>query len=122
MGGFLSMAVLPSPDSKATPQGTVTLKEACNCKDLLIVDVRSSDEYKSGHHSLAKSIPISEFQDRVSELGPDQKRPIIIHCMRGMRAGSCAEIAKSKGYVNVFTAANQEEVTDILSKCGCGCK
>ena len=109
------MSTLPSMDSKASSNGTMTLREAILSRDLLVVDARSADEYRSGHYDGAKNIPVGEFDSRFAEMGADLKRPIIIHCMRGMRAGTCQDIAQSHGYVNVFRASNADEVKQAIS-------
>ena len=106
-----------SLDDKATPKGTMTLREALNSKDLLVIDVRSEEEYSSGHSSCAKNIPIDVFESRISELGTDLHRPIVIHCARGMRAATCADVAVNRGFVNAFRQTNAAQVDRLLSEC-----
>ena len=92
----------------------MTLCEALNSAHLLVVDVRGSDEAKSGNYPGSTNLPISEFEARVAELG-DKQRPIVLHCRSGMRSGSCCDIAKASGYVNVFSVANAGELTSLMS-------
>jgi rhodanese-related sulfurtransferase len=46
--------------------------------DVVLVDVRPSDEYDAGHIKGARSIPIDELEDRLAELPAD--REIVAYC------------------------------------------
>ena len=46
--------------------------------DVVLVDVRPSEEFEAGHIEGARSIPISEFEDRLSELPSD--REVVAYC------------------------------------------
>ena len=92
------------------------MKQALNSPDLLVVDVRGADEAKSGPYPGSKNMPISDFEQRISELGAKMDRPIVMHCRSGMRAGSCCDIAKQAGYVNVFSIANADELKSLIDQ------
>jgi len=53
---------------------------------LTIVDVRSSDEYKSGHIPGAISIPFWSVFTRHSDIPSAHDEPIVIYCENGPRA------------------------------------
>jgi rhodanese-related sulfurtransferase/predicted transcriptional regulator len=46
--------------------------------EVVLVDVRPSEEFAAGHIEGARSIPISEFEDRLSELPTD--REVVAYC------------------------------------------
>lgn len=46
--------------------------------DVILVDVRPSEEYEAGHIDGARSIPIDELDDRLAELPAD--REIVAYC------------------------------------------
>ncbi len=46
--------------------------------DVVLVDVRPSDEYEAGHIKGARSIPINELEDRLAELPAD--REVVAYC------------------------------------------
>jgi rhodanese-related sulfurtransferase len=46
--------------------------------DVVLVDVRPSDEYDAGHIKGARSIPIDELEDRLAELPAD--REVVAYC------------------------------------------
>lgn len=68
----------------------------------IIVDVRESDEWKAGHIAGAIHIPLSEIQNRVTELTPYQNRPIITQCRSGVRSAKAADLLKMAGFVKVY--------------------
>lgn len=67
----------------------------------VILDVRSKNEFKSGHIRGAINIPVTELSERLSQL-PDKRKPVVTCCASGVRSSSAAAILKSAGYVNVF--------------------
>lgn len=64
-------------------------------KDLALVDVRTLDEYKSGHVKGAIHIPIDEVLARMEEL-PQGKKLLFI-CAAGQRSGLACEMAAAMG-------------------------
>jgi len=104
----------PSLDSKSA--GGMTLRDALLADNLLVVDVRGSEEAASGtRFPGSANIPVSDFQSRVDELG-EKARPVVMHCRSGMRAGNCRDLAKQAGYVNVFSVANAEELLSLMGQ------
>ena len=100
----------------AASPGGMTLREALNSKDLLVVDVRGCDEAKTGAFVGSNNIPSGEFENRLVELGTEKQRPIVMHCRSGMRSGNCCEIARRAGFVNVFSVANAEELKTLIDQ------
>lgn len=68
----------------------------------LLVDVRTPDEYKQGHLSGAKLIPVKEVEKRVAEFGEDKSRPIVVYCKRGIRSGRAEQTLLKLGFTNVL--------------------
>jgi len=68
---------------------------------LTIVDVRSSDEYKSGHISGAISIPYWSVFTRHSNIPSAHDEPIIIYCEHGPRAKLAKLALKIVGFEKV---------------------
>lgn len=61
-----------------------------------ILDVRRPDEYRAGHIRGARLIPLSELQQRVSELPRDRK--IVCVCRSGNRSSSATRILAPLGF------------------------
>ena len=68
--------------------------------DYIILDVRTQDEYKSGHIKGAICIPNEEISGAVSEL-PDKKQLILVYCRSGRRSKEAAQKLADSGYTNI---------------------
>lgn len=65
-------------------------------KKLTILDVRQPDEYRLGHISGAKLVPLPELRARVTEFGKNSL--IVCVCASGSRSTSAAKILSAAGY------------------------
>ena len=66
-----------------------------NGKRPLVLDVRQPDEYRSGHISGAKLIPLGQLSGRIREL--PQSREIVCVCASGSRSGSATRMLVGAG-------------------------
>lgn len=60
----------------------------------LIVDVRTPEEYKSGHIKNSKNFPLDTISSKVNEL-KNLNKPLITVCRSGARSGMAKGILKS---------------------------
>ncbi len=70
-------------------------------KDVLILDVRTQEEYDSGHIKNAVCLP---NEDIISEPGilPDKDQEILVYCRSGNRSKQAAQKLADMGYENVL--------------------
>jgi len=68
---------------------------------VLILDVRSQEEFAMGHVPNAILIPHDELASRVTELGSDTGRPLVVYCESGKRAGMAGETLLQAGFTNI---------------------
>jgi rhodanese-related sulfurtransferase len=68
-------------------------------EDITILDVRSAEEFQSGHLKNAVHIPISQLKDRVKELDPDKET--VVYCHSGFRSRVGGNILVSTGFTKV---------------------
>lgn len=76
---------------------------------VLIIDVRSPEEYKAGHIQHAININVEGFEDRIGELEDLKEFPIITYCNSGKKSGQVAEILVNNGFKDVTNAAGVKE-------------
>jgi rhodanese-related sulfurtransferase len=69
-------------------------------KGATILDVRSKEEYQSGHIKGSINISVDSLNNNLSKLR-DKNKPIITCCASGMRSASAKSILKSIGYTEV---------------------
>ena len=90
-----------TPKERAMPittPGPVTPQEgktmAAQRKDLVLVDVRSPEEYAEVHYPGALNIPVNQLEARISEVPAGE--PVLVYCARGVRAQHAYKILKEK--------------------------
>lgn len=67
----------------------------------LVLDVRDTSEFSSGHITDAINIPHSSLQTRVKEIEKFKERPVVVVCKMGQHAGSMGTLLKKAGFKNV---------------------
>jgi phage shock protein E len=79
----------------------------------IILDVRTIQEWNSGHYNLATHIPLDEIKTKFHIKFPNKNIKILIYCRSGTRAGKAEEILKSQGYKNIHIL-NNSDYTGLL--------
>ena len=85
-----------------TPTEVVSL---INHRNAVVVDVRDSKDFHAGHIIGAINLPSTEFTQRVGELEKHKKRPIVVSCQMGQRAGKSAALLRKHGFESVSIIA-----------------
>ena len=84
---------------KITP---VVVKERLDKGEkLIIVDVRTKEEYDSGHIANSLLIPYDEIEKKAPALLTDKNAAIIVYCRTGRRSEIAAKALIGMGYANV---------------------
>ena len=99
-GGLLLAVILacgggPEPTSGEISAQTV-LAFAGQANAPLVLDVRSADEFASGHVPGAVNISHEQVSARLGEL--DSTREVVVYCERGGRAAKAAEVLSGAGF------------------------
>jgi rhodanese-related sulfurtransferase len=80
--------------------GNVTVEQALNLIDtnpnLIIVDVRTSQEYVSGHIAGALNLP----ENLTDHLSPADE--ILVYCKSGVRSAAAQQLLNANGYEKVY--------------------
>jgi rhodanese-related sulfurtransferase len=69
--------------------------------DLLILDVRTVQEYTQGHIKNARNIPLAELGSRIAELSQWKEKPVLVYCLSGGRSASAAKVLAGSGFAKV---------------------
>lgn len=67
-----------------------------------IVDVRSRDEYITGHLPKAINLPIDDLEEECMDLLPNRNQVIFVYCSSGVRARRACEMMSGLGYNNLY--------------------
>lgn len=71
-------------------------------KDLIILDVRTNQEFKSGHIPGSKSIPVGELTSRINELEKYKDNPILVHCTSGGRSPAAVKVLLKHNFSKIY--------------------
>ena len=79
-------------------------------QEFLLIDVRTDEEFDSGHLQGAINIPYQIIDEHIADINSSKNQEIILYCRSGRRS----EIAKTTllelGYTNVTNAGGYEEI------------
>jgi rhodanese-related sulfurtransferase len=79
-------------------------KPATKAKDensLLVIDVRTAEEFEDGAYPDAINIPLDELTQRLEEMGNNMAREIVVYCASGARSAYAQRLLMQMGYSNV---------------------
>ena len=74
------------------------------------IDVRSAEEFNTGHLQGAVNIPHDKIIEGVKALGSDKDAPINLYCRSGRRAEAALTELKNAGYTNVINHGGYEDL------------
>ena len=75
----------------------------------VLIDVRSADEFASGHLQGAVNIPHDRITEGIGAVAADKSTRIILYCRSGRRAETALNVLKSAGYENVSNYGGLED-------------
>lgn len=78
-------------------------------KNALILDVRTPEEFGTGHIRGAKNIPLQMFSSKIDQL-KRLKQPIITCCASGMRSASARHLLSKHGIEDVVNGGSWQNV------------
>ena len=100
--------IAAQPDN-LVPSDREGLMKAARKGEVVVLDVRPSEEYLTGHLPFARSIPLAELRQRLGELPKD--RAIVAYC-RGpycLMAADAVALLRGEGYSAVHLRAGVAE-------------
>jgi rhodanese-related sulfurtransferase len=68
----------------------------------VVIDVRSREEYRSGHLPAAINVPYDLIGERADDLRQFDERGIVLYCRTGRRAGIAARTLQEAGFENLM--------------------
>lgn len=71
-----------------------------NDDDVVVLDVRETKEYNSGHLRNAIHIPLSALNKRISELEKYKNKKILAYCRSGSRSNTACRLLNKQGFEN----------------------
>lgn len=93
-----------SNDQKSLPAGAV------------LIDVRSAEEFNTGHLAGAVNIPHTEIAEKISGVAKDKSTPLYLYCRSGRRVGIAMEELSKLGYTKMVNLGGAEEASQKLNR------
>ena len=81
----------------------------------LVVDVRSTGEFRGEHLPKALNIPLEDIQKSMPCQVPDKNQVLLLHCLSGTCSGIAKRQLKGMGYENVFNLGSYGRAKGIVS-------
>lgn len=78
-----------------------------------LLDVRTPEEYKSGHIPGSVNIPLQQLESRLSAI--PKNKAVITCCASGMRSGSAKSLLQAKGF-EVHNGGGWQNLAQKLGK------
>ena len=104
--GALSVYMSQSLTQKSE-YGDVTVERASDLMDskpeLVVLDVRTQEEYDDEHIEGAILIPVQELEERIDELSKDDE--LLVYCRTGNRSGTAVSILQGNGFQKIYHMA-----------------
>ena len=98
-GGMLLWQIFNSAGNDVSVNEATLL---INRKDALIVDVRETAEWSTGHIQNARHLALGQLGKHLSEIDKFKEKPVIVVCARGNRSRSACGTLKKAGFQQVF--------------------
>ncbi len=74
------------------------------------IDVRTTDEFNSGHIDGAVHIPYEEIAARITEVTTDKDATIHLYCRSGNRSGIAQQTLQTMGFTNTLNEGGYEQI------------
>lgn len=103
-----------NPDAPASDGKTAGQALSFDPDKAVILDVRTADEYASGHLQGARNIPHDRIAGEIAAAVPDKGTQVVLYCRSGMRASTALNTLRGLGYENVSNFGGLEDAQERL--------
>lgn len=104
IAGLYTQKVMKLGNEDEGNYGDVSIQEAIELmeqkEDLVILDVRTVEEFESGHVEGAINIPVEELAERLDELSKNDE--LLVYCRTGNRSGNAVNILSDGGFTKIY--------------------
>jgi phage shock protein E len=94
-------------ESSVTPEQLKSLMD--EEQDMILLDVRSFNDYGMGHIPNAVNIPLNSLSMLAKEQLPDQEAAIYVYCSTSDCTNEAVALLTEAGYTNVYSAGSYQD-------------
>ena len=81
---------------------------------VLVVDVRTVQEYETKHLTNVINIPLDEVKQKFPTMITNKAEIVLLHCRSGRRSSLAEQELRALGYTNVFNIGSYEQARKIV--------
>jgi len=78
----------------------------------LVIDVRTAEEFASGHLDEAINITYDQTDSLVKAIGEDKTKAVVLYCRSGRRSAIALEALAQRGYTNIVNGGGFATLRD----------
>tara|TARA_B110000902_G_C13927041_1_gene444377 strand:+ start:152 stop:535 length:384 start_codon:yes stop_codon:yes gene_type:complete len=82
----------------------------------VIIDVRTLDEWNSGHLASAQHLELQLVAGAIEQLLPNKDQQLYLYCRSGNRSGQAKTLVEAMGYSNVINAGGVGDASALLNE------
>ena len=116
---LFGMTACDGENWKASTYEQITAEQAKTIMDnesnYIILDVRSLDEYNTGHIQNAIVIPHDDITEKAQEILKNKEQLILVYCRSGNRSVQASEKLVKLGYTNIIEIGGINSYTGEIS-------
>lgn len=90
----------------------MNLTELAKSSKTSIVDVRTTEEFKSSRIENSINIPLNLISENIETL--KKMQPIVLCCAAGVRSGQAVEFLKFNGLDQVYNGGSWQDVDNMI--------
>ncbi len=91
------------------------VKEFQKTSGAVLLDVRTPEEYRSGHIPGSKNIPLQTL-DKAESVAENRDKALYVYCQSGARSRQAAGVLKQMGYTNVHNIGGIADYTGKVER------
>ena len=97
------LLVLPALRPAGKRASTLQVTQMMNRAKTIVVDVRTTEEFATGHLRDAKNIPLADLASRIGELDKSKGKSVVVVCQSGPRSDKAVRTFQGAGFEDVVS-------------------
>ncbi|HJV73310.1 MAG TPA: rhodanese-like domain-containing protein [Noviherbaspirillum sp.] len=85
-------------------------------ENAILIDVRSPEEFASGHIKDAISVPLNRLPSAIGSVASNKSAPVIVYCQSGGRSASARRLMLDMGYQNVINGGGIRSLAGRMNR------
>ena len=98
---LIGCGALPQPKTEYKKISSQQAEEMMS-DDVIILDVRTQEEFDNGHINNAVLLPNYEIKEKAESVITDKNQTILVYCRTGVRSEAASKELIEMGYTKVF--------------------